>query len=82
MHRYVHSAEFGSPMNSAMGPQKKAKSQTHQCYPNTHKAYVKQITILAAIIQGGNASFQGYINWTGCFINLLGNVKLYRQMKL
>jgi len=36
MHRYVHFAEFGGLMNSAMEPQKKAKPQTHQCYPNSH----------------------------------------------
>lgn len=41
-----------------------------------------QIIILVTIIKGGNASFQGYINWIGCFLNLLWNVKLYRQMKL
>ena len=28
MHGYAHFAEFGGPMNSAVGPQKKAKHQT------------------------------------------------------
>ena len=62
MHGYVHFAEFDSPMNSAMGPQKKAKGQT----PNASMLSKHTLSIHKA-----NYYFSCYHSGWKCFLSRL-----------